>query len=71
MFQWNWRYCCQHTCKQHLNRSTYIHKDKENGFLQTNFIEPRGPAVNGDVHLLKSEEHDKPIVPRSFMGLRK
>ena len=46
-------------------------RNKENEFLQTNFIKSRGPAVNGDVHLLKSGEHYDPIVPRSFIGLRK
>ena len=46
-------------------------RNKENEFLQANFIKPRRPAVNGDVHLLKSGEHYEPIVPRSFMGLRK
>ena len=51
---------------------THIYtRNKENEFLQTNFIEPRGPAVNGDVHLLKSGEHYEPIVPTSFMGLHK
>ena len=46
-------------------------RNKENEFLQTNLIEPRGPAANGDVHLLKSGEYYEPIVPRSFIGLHK
>ena len=56
------------------NTSTEAHiykRNKENEFLQTNLIEPRGPAANGDVHLLKSGEYYEPIVPRSFIGLHK
>ena len=54
--------------------STEVHiyiRNKENEFPQPNFIEPRGLAVNSDVHLLKSGEHFESVVPRSFIGLRK
>ena len=46
-------------------------RNKKNEFPQPNFIEPRGLAVNGDVHLLKSGEHYESVVPRSYIGLRK
>ena len=46
----------------------YIYKrNQSNEYNQTNFIEPRQPAINGDVHLLGTGEHYQPIVPGSFI----
>ena len=41
-------------------------KSKSNEFLRINFIEPRTEAINGEIHLLKTEEHYEPIVVRTF-----
>ena len=36
----------------------YIYKrNQSNEYIQTNFIEPREPAINGDIHLLRTGEH--------------
>ena len=46
----------------------YIYKrNQSNEYNQTNFIEPRQPAINGNVHLLGTGEHYQPIVPGSFI----
>ena len=41
-------------------------KSKSNEFLQTNLIEPRTEAINGEIHFLKIAEHYEPIVMRAF-----
>ena len=41
-------------------------KSKSNEFLQTNIIEPRTEAINGEIYLLKTAEHYEPIVVRAF-----
>ena len=46
---------------------TYIYKCKQfNEYIQTNFIESRQPAINGDIHLLRTGEHYQSIVTGSF-----
>ena len=46
----------------------YIYKrNQSNEYIQTNFFEPREPAINGDIHLLRTVEHYQPIVPDSFI----
>ena len=36
----------------------YIYKrNQSNEYIQTNFIEPRELAINGDIHLLRTGEH--------------
>ena len=45
----------------------YIYKrNQSNKYIQTNFIDPREPAIN-DIHLLRTGEHCQPIVPDSFI----
>ena len=41
-------------------------KSKSNEFLQTNIIEPRTEAINGEIYLLKTAEHYEPIVVQAF-----
>ena len=46
----------------------YIYKRNQlNEYIQTNFIEPRQPAINGDIHLLRTGEYYQPIVPGNFI----
>ena len=43
------------------SKETYIYKRNQlNEYIQTNFIEPRQPAINRDIHLLRSGEHYQP-----------
>ena len=46
----------------------YIYKRNQlNEYIQTKFTEPRQPAINGDIHLLRTGEHYQPIVPGNFI----
>ena len=47
--------------------SAYIYVGGEgDGYIQSNFVEPRSFAVNGEIRLFKRGEHYDPIVNRNF-----
>ena len=47
--------------------NAYIYVGEEGyGYIQSNFVEPRSCAVNGQIRLFKRGEHYEPIVNRNF-----